>query len=410
MKVEIITVGDELLWGQKVDTNAAFLGHKLTQMGLPPQWQSTVGDDPEAIREVLSLALGRADLILMSGGLGATADDITRSAVAGALGRRLILDEHVLETIRQRLTAGDRAMLGGHQSMALLPQGSRILNNPLGLAPGLYLDVNGRYIFIFPGVPQEMGAIFEQQALPILEKLPREKIVRRRRLRTVSIGETAISEKLRGIRLKEVRLSFLPEPWSVDLWLTARSSAAGEAEALLSRTARQIEDRLENDVYGVDDDTLERVVAALLIMKSATISVAESCTGGLLANRLTDVAGSSAYFERGVVAYSDRAKEEILAVPKETLRQFGAVSPQTATAMAEGIRRKSGTTLGLSTTGIAGPTGATVDKPVGLVFAGLAHPEGSVAQRFLFGQDRLINKECAVRAALDLVRRYLLSR
>lgn len=408
MKVEIITIGDELLWGQVADTNAVFLGRRLIQMGLQPQWRTTVGDNPESIGQALILALKRSRLILITGGLGPTEDDVTRSALAQALGRRLVLDEQALQDIRERLESRGHRMLSSQQSLALLPQGAKTLDNPQGTAPGLKLEVDSRLIYILPGVPQEMQAIFEQEVAPALKKISTERVIRRRRLRTVDIGESALSEKLRGVARKGIRLSYLPQPWGVDLWLTAHSANAREAEIFLYRATRQIEERLEDQLYGVGEDTMERVVATLLIMRRATMAVAESCTGGALADRLTDVPGSSACFERGIVAYSNRAKREILKVPKRILDRFGAVSQETAVAMAEGVRKISGTDIGLSTTGIAGPTGATANKPVGLAFVGLAHQDGSFARRFLFGQDRRVNKQCCVQAALNIARQYLL--
>ncbi|KPL18191.1 MAG: hypothetical protein AMJ92_09180 [candidate division Zixibacteria bacterium SM23_81] len=408
MMVEIITIGDELLLGQTADTNAAFLGRRLAEMGLEPLWRTTVGDHPKRIGQALSLALQRADLILITGGLGPTEDDVTRSALAQALGRRLILEQRVLQRIQERLKKNGQRLHSKLESLALLPQGAKVLDNPVGTAPGLRLEKNGKSLYILPGVPQEMRAIFEQQIAVALGNTAAERVVRRRRLRTVGIGESALSERLRRISREGIRLAYLPGPCNVDLWLTARSNRAKEAQALLSRATQQIEERLEDQIYGVDNDTMERVVATLLIMKRVTIALAESCTGGLLADRLTDVPGSSAYLERGVVAYSNRAKREILKVPRRILDRHGAVSQEVAIAMAEGVRKISGTDLGLSTTGIAGPTGATAEKPIGLAFVGLAHHEGSCAQRFVFGQDRRTNKECCVMAALNLIRKHLL--
>jgi nicotinamide-nucleotide amidase len=410
MKVEIITIGGELLWGETADTNAVYLGRRLIQLGLPPKWITTVGDDPESIREALIQAARRAGLVLVTGGLGTTPDDRTRGALGLALGRPLILDQDLLGDIRERLARRGRRMTSAQERLALIPKGAKILPDAPGLAPGLLLELDDSSIYCLPGVPREMETVFETQVAPVLEKLVTRRTIFRKRLRTVGISETAIVEKLHGLRLRDVAISYLPGPWSVDIWLTVRAPLAREAEDLLARADQQVQDRLQDHIYGVDDDTLERVAAALLIMKGATIAVAESCTGGLLASRLTDVPGSSACFERGVVAYSDEAKRQILKVPKSTLARHGAISGETATAMAEGIRRASGAQLGLSTTGIAGPAGATVEKPVGLTFIGLAHAETSLAEKFLFGQDRLTNKESAVQAALNMVRLHLLNR
>jgi len=408
MKVEIITVGDELLWGQTADENASFLSRRLVQLGLPPRWQTTVGDDPENIKEGLLTAGGRADVVLVTGGLGATDDDRTRSALAQALRQPLILDESLWSDIKGRMDAHGWATRSAHQRLALIPRSSRPLPNPVGLAPGLFLKAGEISFYVLPGVPAEMRAIFEEQIVPVLEKLPSERIIRRRCLRTVGAGETQIAETIHTLSLRRVAVSYLPHPCGVDLWLTARADRAREAEDLLSQASRRIEEALEEQIYGTDDDTLERVTAALLVMKKLTIATAESCTGGLLADRLTDVPGSSAYFMHGVVAYSNEAKQRILKVPKRTLNRHGAVSAEVAAAMAAGAVRISQADIGLSTTGIAGPSGGTEDKPVGLVYIGMAHGERSFACRFRFGNDRAMNKECAVRTALNLVRRYLL--
>jgi len=410
MKVEIITVGDELLWGQAADSNASFLSRRLLQLGLPPQWQTTVGDDPENIRQGLLTAAGRADIVLVTGGLGPTDDDRTRDALAQALGQPLILDEALWSAIRRRLDAHGWATRSAHQRLALIPRSSRVLPNTVGLAPGLLLKTEGTTFFALPGVPAEMRAIFEEQIVPALEELPADRVIRRRCLRTVGAGETQIAEMVHKLALRKVAVSYLPGPCRVDLWLTARAKEAREAEDQLSRASRRIEEALEEHIYGTDDDTLERVTAALLIMKGLTIATAESCTGGLLADFLTDVPGSSAYFMHGVVAYSNESKRRILKVPKRLLDRHGAVSPETAAAMAAGAARISQADIGLSTTGIAGPSGGSEEKPVGLVYIGMAHGEESFARRFQFGNDRIMNKECAARTALNLVRRYLLDR
>lgn len=408
MKVEIITIGDELLWGQSADSNASFLSRRLLQLGLPPRWRTTVGDDPGSIGESLLTAVGRADVILMTGGLGPTDDDRTRSALAQVSGQSLVLDESLWEDIHRRLDTHGWATRSAHQRLALIPRASRPLPNTVGLAPGLFVEIKGTFIYALPGVPAEMRAIFEEQIAPALEGRPAENFIRRRCLRTVGAGETEIAEMIRKLSLRQAAVSYLPGPCGVDLWLTVRAPAARQAEDLLFRASRRIEEALEEHIYGTDDDTLERVTAALLIMKKLTIATAESCTGGLLADRLTDVPGSSAYFTHGVVAYSNEAKRRILKVSKRTLDRHGAVSPETAAAMAAGAVRIAGAEIGLSTTGIAGPSGGTEDKPVGLVYIGMAHGEHSVTRRFRFGPDRAMNKECAVRTALDLVRRHLL--
>jgi nicotinamide-nucleotide amidase len=410
MKVEIITVGDELLWGQRADDNAAFLSRRLLQLGLPPRWQTTVGDDPGSIGEGLLTAAARADMILITGGLGPTDDDRTRSAVAQALGQPLVLDESLWEDIRRRLDSHGWATRSAHQRLALVPRGGRPLPNTVGLAPGLFLRTEGAVLYALPGVPAEMRAIFEEQIVPALESRPADTVIRRRCLRTVGAGETQIAEAIRALSLRQVTVSYLPGPCGVDLWLTARASLARESDDRLARASRRIEEALEDHIDGTDDDTLERVTAALLVMKKLTIATAESCTGGLLADRLTDVPGSSVYFTHGVVAYSNESKRRILKVPKRTLDRHGAVSPEVAAAMAAGAVRLEGADIGLSTTGIAGPSGGTEDKPVGLVYIGMVHEEHSETHRFRFGSDRAMNKECAVRTALNLVRRYLLER
>jgi len=410
MKIEIITIGDELLWGQTVDSNASFLSRRLLQLGLPPQWQTTLGDDSESIKEGFLTAARRADIVLATGGLGPTDDDRTRSALAQALGQPLVLNESLWSDIRRRLDAHGWATRSAHQRLALVPRSSRPLPNSVGLAPGLFVEAEGTSLYALPGVPAEMRAIFEEQIVPVLKALSADRVIRRRCLRTVGTGETQIAEMVHKLSPRKVAISYLPSPCGVDLWLTARAPLAREAEDLLSRASWRIEEELEEHIYGTDDDTLERVTAALLIMKGLTVATAESCTGGLLADRLTDVPGSSDYFKHGVVAYSNEAKRRILKVPKSTLDRHGAVSSQVAAAMAAGVVKISQADIGLSTTGIAGPSGGTDDKPVGLVYIGMVHGKRSITRRHRFASDRAMNKECAVRTALNLVRRYLLER
>ncbi len=406
---ELVAIGDELLAGQIVNSNAQFLARALRRLGVLPQWITTVGDDAEQMRDALQRALSRAQVVIMTGGLGPTPDDLTREVVAQLLGVPLVVNQQALAAIRGRFAARGLPMSTNNERQAQLPQGATMLRNPLGTAPGFMFSYQGALAFALPGVPAEMRAMMEQEVLPRLRSHAAGRYLVERVLRTTGIPESTLAERLQGVgdAAEGVRIAFQAHRTGVDVRLTTEGTDRAACQSAIQRVEEVVRTRVGEFIYGVDDCLLEEVVGHLLRKGGRTIAVAESCTGGLVAHRFTNVSGSSSYFERGVVAYSNQAKVELLGVPADLIAQHGAVSAEVAIAMAEGIRRAAGTDLGLSTTGIAGPTGGTATKPVGLVYIGLADGSCSVCKRSVFSLDRLGNKERAAVAALDMVRRYL---
>lgn len=402
MKAEIITIGDEILLGQTVDTNSAYISQKLSQLGIEVDYKTSVGDDIKNISEALTIALSRADLVITTGGLGPTNDDITKKAIVKVFKRNLVFHEEILMKVEESFKKRGMEMPKINQNQALLPQGSKAIPNQFGSAPGIFVREENKLFFALPGVPLEMRSMMEKDVLKMLEKSSKANVFEKK-LRTTGIPESAIYERIEPIlaSTSEVKVAFLPSFLGVDIRLNSRS------QERLHEKEKQIGELLGNVMYGEGDITLEEVVGGLLKEKRKTVSVAESCTGGLIGKRFTNVSGSSEYFERGVVSYSNQAKMELLKIPQEMIEKYGAVSEQVAILMAEGIRRLAKTGYGLSATGIAGPTGGTPEKPVGLIWIGFAHENDSFAERFLFGEDRETNRQRAAQAALNLVRLFL---
>ena len=412
MKAEIIIIGDEILYGQTIDTNSAFIAEKLGELGVEVNYKTAVGDEVKKIVEAVHLAQRRVDLTITTGGLGPTSDDLTVKAIAKAFKRTLIFHPEILKKIEARFKTRGIEMPKINQNQALIPQGAKTLENPLGSAPGILIEEDKKIFIALPGVPKEMKAMLEQEVIPRLKtKIGKTKIVHRK-IRTTGIIESKLYEKIKDLLkdLIEIKVAFLPGYQGVDLRLTANLKTSSKSKDALTQLEEKIKERIGEFIYGYDEQTLEEMVGKILKEKGKTLSLAESCTGGMVAARITNISGSSDYFERGVVSYSNQTKMEILGVPKELLDKFGAVSPEVALAMAKGIRQISKTDLGLSVTGIAGPTGGTKEKPVGLIYIGLADSQKSWVEKFLFGQDRMINRERASQATLNMVRLYFLGK
>lgn len=403
MKAEIITIGDEILYGQTIDTNSAYIGEKLNELGIEIVYKTTVGDNIKNICDALENALNRADIIIATGGLGPTNDDVTKKAVVRVFKRNLVFHEEILRKVEEGFKKRGILMPKINQNQALLPQGSKAIPNQWGSAPGIFIEEERKLFFSLPGVPLEMRSMMESDVLKILSRKAKTKIFQKR-LRTTGVPESVIYEKVEPlIRLRTgVFFAFLPSYSGVDIKLTSRLKES------LEDVGKRIKAILGDCIYGEGDITLEEVVGKLLLEKGKTISVAESCTGGLIGKKFTNISGSSQWFERGVISYSNRSKTELLEVPEDILEKYGAVSETVAILMAEGIRKISKTDYGLSATGIAGPTGGTKEKPVGLVYIGFAHENDSFTQKSIFGEDRNTNRERTAQAALNLVRLFLL--
>ena len=410
---EIVTVGDEVLRGEIVDSNKALLSARLLDLDIETHYQSSVRDAPAAMRDAFARAVSRSDVVLVSGGLGPTRDDLTAAVVAESFGRELVLDEASLETIRAFFRSVGREMSENNAKQAYFPSGAEVLPNPIGTAPGFMLEAEGALIFCLPGVPRELARMLDEQVLPrIGRRSGSGSVVRARLLRTFGMGESTLDAELSdvatGVGSEDVELGFRTSFPDNFLRPLARAKSAEEAEAKLERVVATIRERLGALVYAEGEQTMEQVVGQLLRAQRHTIALAESCTGGLVAQRITDVPGSSAYFLGGVVAYANEAKSALLGVPESLLAEHGAVSDPVARAMAEGVRARFGADFGVATTGISGPDGGTPEKPVGLVYIALARPEGTHAEHFEFPLDRTRHRQLTAQVALDWVRRALL--
>ena len=408
MKVEIITVGNEVISGQIVDTNAALLSDAVFSLGATVTRVVTVGDEVETIAEALREAMARADLILVTGGLGPTPDDRTPEAAARALEKKLTLNKEYLDTLKAKFRRWNLQFTSSDEKVAYMPEGAVPLPNPMGMC-GFRLDEGSKSIFFFPGVPRELKALMEETLLPFLRKhRDREKgIVRSSLFKVFGLTEARVKEIIQGV-VGNIELAYLPSFPEIHLKAIVRGADEGAVERRLNRCDDAIVERLGIYLFGRGDEIMEGVVGRLLREKGASIAVAESCTGGLIAHRITEVSGSSDYFLQGVVAYSNQAKEELLGVPHATLERFGPVSTETAQQMALGVREQSGATVGVATTGVAGPKGGTAETPVGRVVIALAAEAMLEVKHYDFFGDRHHIKLMASEVALDRVRRYLL--
>lgn len=410
---EIITVGNELITGVQVDTNGAFLAEQLWARGIPVRRIVSVGDDAAALTAALMESLVRAPIVLLTGGLGPTADDITTAVVARALGREVVCDPDALDHLGGLLASYGLPPTEMQKKQACFPLGAEVLPNPRGTAPGFLLREGGAVLIVLPGVPEEVKAIMEQTVLPLLEREVKDRgRYQSRTLKIFGLSEAEVAERVRDLaeQSNEAQLSFLPRFPEVHLRITVCGTTRAEAEERLQVWETGIAERLSPYVFGKDRETMEEVVGKLLRGRRATLAVAESCTGGLIGHRLTNVPGSSEYLERVVVAYSNQTKIEVLKVPEEVIGSHGAVSAPTARAMAEGVRRTAGTLLGLSTTGIAGPGGGSPEKPVGTVFVCVTDGSEAWIKEYHFPGDRGRVKGMTAAVALNQVRRYLLKK
>ena len=412
MHTVLLTIGDEILLGQIVNTNAAWLGEQLALAGADVRRSETVGDERLAIARAIARATADgAELVVVTGGLGPTHDDITKAVVAEAFERPLVFRQDVFDAVAARFASRGRVMPASNRLLAEIPDGFEVLPNPKGTAAGLWGErtVDGRrqHVVMMPGVPYEMRAISEASVLPRVRQLGPDQ-VQHRSLLTVGQGESAVAELLGDLAetlAEGVGLAFLPSLGVVRLRLTAKGDDAARVRHALDQSASAVRGRLGTRVFGEDRDTLEGVVGRMLVDQGLTLAVAESCTGGAISARLTAEAGASQFLLGGVVAYCNSVKTALLGVDPETLAREGAVSEDVARQMAAGVRERLGADIGLSTTGIAGPSGGTPDKPVGTVWLGYADADGARAVRLQYTTDRAVNIGLTTTAALNYVRR-----
>jgi nicotinamide-nucleotide amidase len=414
VNAEIIAVGSELLTPFRQDTNSLYLTEKLNRLGVEVGFKTIVGDRLQDIARVARIALARADILIFSGGLGPTEDDLTREAVAEALGLQLRRDPEALRAIERRFAEHGWKMAANNAKQADVITGATVLPNANGTAPGQWIsgksDGKEKLVVLLPGPPHELQALFENAVVEKLRAKVPQQFISSRVLKITGIGESACDARVAPIykRFTDVDTTILAAPGEIQLHLLTHKDSEDAAEKRLDELVAGIEEELGDCVFSDNGDSLEQIVSYFLQMRNATISVAESCTGGLLAERLTSISGSSRYFIGGAVVYSNELKTEIADVPQDLIDVYGAVSEQVARALAEGIRKKCGTTLGLGITGVAGPTGGTAEKPVGLVFHALASDSGSEVIKRLFPGDRARIRWFASQQALDMVRRRLM--
>ncbi len=399
MRVSLLFVGDELVDGLIENTNASWAKARLQLLGVGLCEMAEVRDDPSMIAALLDYMLDVSDVVVISGGLGPTEDDVTREAVSKALGRDLVFDEELWAGIEERLRQRGVAVKEGHRRMAMVVEGAKVVENPVGLAPGQILERGSKAVVLIPAPPAEFQAVFDLA----LERLGlKGDGVRLKVYKLFGLKESEVNARLKDL------LKAFPLRWGTvidagEVWINLKCPVELE-----ERVEGILKSAFGEDLFGVGDETLPVVVGRLLREKGLSLSVAESCTGGLLASMITDVSGSSDYFAGGVVSYLERVKEAVLGVDPEVIRKHTVYSHEVARQMAEGVRRLMNTDLALATTGIAGPTGGTPEKPVGLVYVGLAHPKGVESFEFFYGYDRVGNKRAFAKSALDVLRRFLL--
>ncbi len=410
MTSAIITIGDELLIGQVINTNQAYIAEQLNKVGVSVERMLTVGDEMDAILQAFRECWASYQVVIVTGGLGPTHDDITKKAVCEFFHTGLVSRQDVRESIEKLLAKRGTRWGPTAEEQTMFPEKAEVIPNPVGTAAGIQIEERGKYFMVLPGVPYEMKEMIDRSVIPFLGANVTGPIIRHLTLRTTGATESMLAGLLGDVSLflGGARLAFLPSPTGVRLRISLQETVPERADQRVRKVEEAIRAKVGQYIYGTGEEELEEVLGKILAERKLSIAVAESCTGGLIADKLTDVSGSSRYVDRAMVTYSNRSKTELLGVSDELLARVGAVSQEVAEAMASGIRLRSGTDIGLSTTGIAGPTGGTPEKPVGLVWIGYSDSSRTFARRYLFGEGRTRVKERAAQAAMELVRRMVL--
>ncbi len=391
MNSEIICVGNEILSGFVTDTNSGYISKSLSKIGIDTKYISVVADDPEGIISALDIARYRAELIVMTGGLGPTSDDITMETVAQYFSKELEVNESIMDKIERR--SKDRRDVGDNAyKMALVPQGSVVLENGVGVAPGIVIEDEDIILVVLPGVPKEVRSIMDNEVIPYLKNKVPKMYIEERVIKTHGIAESILFEKLGNLSAKYSEISFLPKNTGVDLKIRIKGEDPRELKDRINSISNSIEQKLREWIYSYTGEEIEEVVGKILSDNGWTLATVESCTGGLLADFITNIPGSSKYFNRGIVTYSNVSKIQEVDVDPRALERFGAVSEEVSKEMAEGALKKFEVDFAVSTTGIAGPSGGSEEKPVGLVYISVASKHKTLTKKFLFNGDRLQNK------------------
>lgn len=411
MKAAILSIGTELLFGQITNTNTVYLSRRLNMLGYDVMYHYTVGDNPDRVKEIVELALEDCDLVITTGGLGPTQDDLTKEMVCQVMGDELVMMDEVMEEISAYFEKLGRPMTDNNRKQALVPSRAKVFINGEGSAPGFALEKDGKYVICMPGPPREMTCMFEDSVMPYLQSMS-EDVIYYRMLRAFGIGESDLETRLMDLIdvQTDPTLATYAKEGECSLRIASKRRDLSEAKAAVDDMIEKVDERVGEYIYSYDDEELVQVVCRKLMERGITLSSAESCTGGRFAAAVTDIPGVSAIFDRGLVTYSNEAKMEELGVKRETLEKYGAVSEQTALEMAEGLKRVSGSDVCVSVTGIAGPGGATDTKPVGLVYIGLVYGDKKLCRRIQTGDDsRQWNRQYSLLSMLDMINRNVLS-
>ncbi|HHU63560.1 MAG TPA: competence/damage-inducible protein A [Clostridiales bacterium] len=410
MNGEIISVGTELLLGQIANTNAQYISQALSKIGVNVYFHTVVGDNPQRIKDCFKRAYDRSDLVIITGGLGPTSDDITKEVLAEFFGVPLVINEECERNIKEFFKKIGKPCTANNLKQAYILQGATVIPNNNGTAPGILYKKNEKLFFLLPGPPDEMKGMIDRFVLPYLAK-SNNSIIKSKVLKIIGIGESSVEEMLKDIitSQKNPTIAPLAGGGEVTIRITAKAENEEEGNILIKETEHLIRKRLKNNIYGQDDDTIEQVVVNELKALGYMLSIAESCTGGLVANLITNVPGASHIFDRGFITYSNESKVELLGVPREIIEKNGAVSPQTAKAMAEGLLSRTSSNMALAVTGIAGPGGGTPEKPVGLVYVAVADRSQTRVSRFNFVGNRQRNKLMTAKYALNTLRLFIQS-
>ncbi|AMS26077.1 damage-inducible protein CinA [Bacteroidetes bacterium UKL13-3] len=411
MKAEIITIGDEILIGQIIDTNSSWLGQELGKMGISVVHRASVSDQQLHIKQALNDATKRADIIIMTGGLGPTKDDVTKHTLANYFGSELILNDEVLEWVSKIFRMRKLPMIDSNRNQAMVPANCDVLFNSSGTAPGMWFDVDGKIFISMPGVPFEMKAIFEEHCVMRLQKRFNLPAIIHRTIQTCSIGESFLAKKIEDLENnlpKHIKLAYLPNVGQVRLRFSGYHSNQEILKAEMDTIIANLYERIGEYIFGEEDDSLQKVVGILLKGKEKTLATAESCTGGYLAHLITSVPGSSNYYQGSVISYANEIKINELNVSPETLKTVGAVSEDCVKQMAEGVRKKLNTDYAISTSGIAGPDGGSAEKPIGTVWIAVSSKTQTIAQQFNMGDNRERTIHRTALQGLDMLRKMLL--
>jgi nicotinamide-nucleotide amidase len=421
ISAQVISIGNEIMLGHIANTNAQFISNKLSNIGIRTSIHLDIPDDPEIIVSSIRKALNESEIVILSGGLGPTVDDLTLECIAKALNKKLIFNKKISERIKSHFKRRKIKMPANNMRQALLPEGAIPINNNIGTAPGLIIPLTPipspiskkwerdrvRVLLAFPGVPHELYPMLEKTAMPYLKKkFPSGRIIKSRVIKITGLAESRVNELIEDI-LKlsgKVQMGIYPHPEEIQVKITVTEKNEKSVDLIINRVQKRIESRLKNYIFGYDNEVLEGLAGKGLLKSGKTLATAESCTGGLLASRITDVPGSSNYFKLGLIAYSNESKNKLLAIPAETIKKYGAVSKQVAILMAKNARVLAGTDYGAGITGIAGPGGATNKKPVGLVYIALATRKKTICREFRFIGTRNLIKYKSTQAALNILR------